>query len=651
MQSSSRDLCAGTATPPSPRNAVSPASTCNGRSHGTVALALRWAVAPTVVMVSASAAWGQCVATGPVATVRDTAAWTPAIASASSGIATLIGSINAVNTAFASQSSAFIGSPPNPPPDQPDGGVWARGVGGHLTLNTTTAAGNLHIDGPQQGSIGCTNRVQEDFAGVQVGTDFARLNVNGWNLHLGLTTGYLGSQNRDDGATALNPATAFSSSLQVPFAGVYGAASYGGWLIDAQVRGEFFQSEVTDVFNGLGLQHTGATGISVTGNVAYQYTIGDRWFVEPSAGLAWTRVGVEPLNYAGTLVTGTGAIPPWSLAANDIDSVLGRLGVRVGTTVRSGAMVLQPFASVGVFHDFAPAAMAALTSDFAAVGNARETYSSTIATMGVGTYGQFGVGVAAQVADTGWAGYFRGDYRSGEVLQGWTLNGGLRYQFTPGPVRDRGPMAAKAPVDNTKAYDWTGFTIGANVGAGFGFTTWTSPGGTVAPQFAGVLGGGDIGYNLQIRRWVLGVEGGAGATNAHGATGCAGLYYTCQVSFSSLSTVTGRVGYALDRLLPYLKVGAVIAQERTSISCNTGSLPAPLAMPAVSGCPVTADSRTAFGWTAGAGYEFGLTQHVSARAEVLYFDLGSDSHSLGVPVGLQKSGVMSTVGLHYRFGG
>lgn len=652
MQSSSLDGCAGAATPaPSPLTAH-PGGSCGCCSHSTLRLAIRWAVAPTVAMFSASAAWGQCVAGGPVASVHETSWWTPAIASASSGIATLIGSINAVNTAFSSQSNAFVGSPPNPQPDQEGGGVWARGVGGHLTLNTTTTAGNLHIDGPQQGSIGCNNRIQQDFAGVQVGADFARLNINGWNLHAGLTTGYLGSQNRDDGAAAINPAATFSSTLQVPFAGVYGAASYGGLLIDAQVRGEFFQSEVTDVFNGAGLQHTGAQGISITGNVAYLYNLGNRWFIEPSAGFAWTSVGVEPLNYAGTRVTGTGLMPPWALTVNDIDSALGRLGVRVGTTVTAGDMVLQPFASVGVFHDFASTATAALTSDFAAVGNTRQTYSSTIATTGVGTYGQFGLGVAAQFADTGWAGYFRSDYRSGEVLQGWTLNGGLRYQFTPGPVRTPGPMAAKAPVDKAGAHDWTGFHVGADVGAAFGFTTWKLPDSTaVAPHFAGVLGGGDVGYDRQIGRWVLGVEASAGWTNAHGATGCSGMYYTCQVSFSSLSTVTARIGYALDRLLPYLKVGAVIAQEHTGISCNTGSQPAPLAVPAMSGCPGETDSRTEVGWTAGAGYEFALTQHVSAKAEVLYFDLGSDSHTLGVPVGLQKSGVMSTLGLHYRFGG
>ncbi|MBO0755600.1 MAG: autotransporter domain-containing protein [Bradyrhizobiaceae bacterium] len=628
--------------------------------------AIRGAAAVAVAMVWASAAQAQCAATGPIVTAphvgpNETLAtvkqgvveWTPAIASASSGVATLIASINAVNTAFLTQSSAFIGSPPNPRPDQEGGGVWVRGVGGQFTFNTYTTAGNLVIEGPQQGSINCNNRTQENFAGVQVGADFARLNVNGWNLHAGLTTGYLGSQNRDGTSEGLNPAASFQSSLQVPFAGIYGAASYGGFLFDGQVRGDFYQSAITDVPNGLLDQHAGAKGFSVTGNVAYQFNLGNDWFVEPSAGFVWTRIYADPLNYAGTIVTGAGpnGVPPWTLNVNDIDSTLGRLSLRAGTTVRMGnMMVLQPFASIGVFHDFEPYVTSALSSNFTAAGQRAELYTSTIMTDGIGTYGQFGLGVAAQLVDTGWAGYFRGDYRKGNLLEGWTLNGGLRYQFTPEPVR-RSPMITKAPVYKAQAaYDWTGFYIGANVGADFGFTTWNFGGGTINPHFAGFLGGGDIGYNYQVGRWVLGVEGSAGWTNANGATACAvGFFYNCEVGLKGLHTVTGRVGYAWDRLLGYVKAGAVIAQEQTGTKCDTNSM---ATIVAITGCPGADDSRTRVGWTTGLGYEFALTRNISARGEILYFDLGSDSHNLfGGPSSLQRSGVMSTLGLHYRFGG
>jgi opacity protein-like surface antigen len=605
-------------------------------------------------LFSISAAQAQCAATGPVVSSPDLAPWSSAIASGSASVATIVSSINSVNTAFLTQSSAFVGSPSNPQPDQQGGGVWARGVGGHFSYGTTTIAGNINLDGVRGGNIACNTRTLEDFAGVQVGADVARLNVNGWNLHAGLTSGYLGSSNQDATPPGLNSASSFRNSLQIPFIGVYGAASYGNFLFDGQVRGDFYQNEASDISQGLNAQHFGARGFSMTGNVAWRQDLGRQWFVEPSAGLVWSRTHVDPLHYAGTIVTGTGSIPPWVLTVNDIDSTLGRFSVRAGTTIRSDGMVLQPFASVGVFHEFQSGAAATLTSNFAAIGRPLETYSSTISTAGVGTYGQFGAGVAAQIVDTGWVGYLRGDYRKGDNIEGWTLNGGIRYQFVPDAVPTA--MAVKAPVRKAAAapapYDWSGFYVGADAGVDGGRARWTFPGdgAAISPHVAGFLGGGAVGYNYQAGNWVLGVEGAAGWTNARGERPCpTGFFYSCEADFTALSTATGRIGYAFDRILPYVKAGAVIAPSQVHVLCNTGSQPTivPLA-----GCPGQGDSKLLAGWTAGLGYEFGLTRNVSAKAEVMYFDFGSDAHALaGVPSDLQRSGFTSSLGLRYRFGG
>src|SRR5882757_11355680 len=157
--------------------------------------------ASVLVLFSGSVAQAQCTSTGlnglnATAPVVAQAAGM-AVANVSASVGALIASINSVNTAFLTQSSAFIGSPFNPQPEQQGGGVWTRGVGGHLSANTTAVAGNISFGTPQQGSITCNTRTLEDFAGVQIGTDFARLNVNGWNLHLGSTVGYLGSRTHD----------------------------------------------------------------------------------------------------------------------------------------------------------------------------------------------------------------------------------------------------------------------------------------------------------------------------------------------------------------------------------------------------------------------------------------------------------------------
>jgi opacity protein-like surface antigen len=634
---------------------------CGVRTKGPIL----GAGALALTLFSGAAAQAQCTGGGSLATtplVNSTVAM--AVAGVSASVSALTTSINSVNTAFLTQSSAFIGSPANPQPDQEGGGVWARGVGGHLSTSTTATAGNISFAG-LQGSITCNTRTLEDFAGVQIGTDFARLNVNGWNLHLGSTVGYLGAKTQDNtpaGVLNLGPPT-FHDNLQIPFTGVYAAASYGGFLIDGQVRGDFYQNEVSDENHGLSGQHFNARGISLTGNVAYNQKLGNQWFVEPSAGIVWSRTSVDSLNVPGTMVLAGGAgpsgvlIPPWLLTVNDIESTLGRLSVRVGTTVTSGNVVWQPFASASVFHEFQGGAVGSLTTDFSAVGAHLPTLFSTVSIGGFGTYGQFGLGVAARVVDTGWVTYLRGDYRTGDNIEGWSINGGLRYTFGPDPAIG-GPVFAKAPTYKAPAapaaYNWNGFYIGAYMGADWGHTKWSfADGSSIDPHFAGLLSGGEIGYNYQVGKWVFGVEGDIGWTNARGAQPCqTDFFHNCEINGNWLSTATARVGYAYwDRLLAYVKAGAVIAQDQAQVVCDTGSRPTILTV-TLDGCPSQSDSKTRAGWTVGWGTEFGLTQNLSVKTETMYFDLGSDRYNVGgTPIDIQKNGFISTVGLHYRFGG
>jgi opacity protein-like surface antigen len=443
---------------------------------------------------------------------------------------------------------------------------------------------------------------------------------------------------------------------------MYGAASYGGFLIDGQIRGDFFQNDVSDSTHGLSGQRFDARGISLSGNVAYNQKLGNQWFIEPSAGIIWSRTQVDPSHVPGTGITGTpvgpGFVPPWVLTVNDIESTLGRLSVRVGTTVTSSNMVWQPFVSASVFHEFQGGVTSGLASSFSALGPplaALPTLSSTVSTGSLGTYGQFGAGIAAQVLNTGWVSYLRGDYRIGDNIEGWSINGGLRYTFGPDPA-STGPALAKAAIYKAPAapaaYNWNGLYIGANLGADWGHTNWSfADGSGIDPHFAGLLSGGEIGYNYQLGKWVFGVEGDVGWTNARGVQPCpSDFFHNCEINSNWLSTATARVGYAYwDRLLTYVKGGAAIAQDRAQSVCDTGSQPTG---GLVVGCPSQSDSKTRAGWTVGWGTEFGLTQNLSVKSETMYFDLGSDRYNIGgTPIDIQKNGFISTVGLHYRFGG
>ena len=50
------------------------------------------------------------------------------------------------------------------------------------------------------------------------------------------------------------------------------------------------------------------------------------------------------------------------------------------------------------------------------------------------------------LGNSGWLSYVRGDYRIGENIEGWGMNAGLRYQFSPerrGSIKDA-PVALYA---------------------------------------------------------------------------------------------------------------------------------------------------------------------------------------------------------------
>jgi hypothetical protein len=120
-------------------------------------------------------------------------------------------------------------------------------------------------------------------------------------------------------------------------------------------------------------------------------------------------------------------VPAGTASFDDVKSFLGRAGGRIGTTLQAGALSIQPFLSASIWHEFEDANLTRYVCTLCA-------FSLNIATSRVGTYGQFGAGASAALANTGWLGYARVDYRTGDNIEGWSINGGLRYQFEAGNV-------------------------------------------------------------------------------------------------------------------------------------------------------------------------------------------------------------------------
>jgi outer membrane immunogenic protein len=200
------------------------------------------------------------------------------------------------------------------------------------------------------------------------------------------------------------------------------------------------------------------------------------------------------------------------------------------------------------------------------------------------------------------------------------------------------PAYAPPPIS---VYNWTGFYVGAQLGGAWSNASWTDPVSGLGDSVngSGFIGGGQIGYNYQIGPWVLGLEGDFAGTNLHGSdTDIAG--FTHGTSTDWTSTVTGRLGYAVSRVLFYAKGGAAFANERNTVTSPFGT------------ASVTSASTPA-GWTAGAGIEYAIDPKWSARVEYDYLGFGSQGVSGPVPgtlpgsVDLNIQRVMA--GINYRF--
>jgi opacity protein-like surface antigen len=162
--------------------------------------------------------------------------------------------------------------------------------------------------------------------------------------------------------------------------------------------------------------------------------------------------------------------------------------------------------------------------------------------------------------------------------------------------------------------NWTGLYLGPHIGAGFGYRYWTFPDGAVVESSDAVVGGGQVGANYQIGRWVLGVEADASFGNLNGATSTnrATFLHTCPDGVSNcrtrqhwIATATGRVGYAVDPALFYLKGGAAFTDSNYLKDTPAGS---------------EAASVARGGWTVGAGMEFALLRNWSLKLEYDYLD-------------------------------
>ena len=225
----------------------------------------------------------------------------------------------------------------------------------------------------------------------------------------------------------------------------------------------------------------------------------------------------------------------------------------------------------------------------------------------------------------------------------------------------RPAYASANAATNTAPMNWTGFYAGGHVGGAFSDNRWSDPfpsaktglqfnnagfGDTIHGN--GPLAGGQAGFNWQTGSWVLGLQADWSKTDLRGENTCysgvGGL--NCQNIINNVGTVTGRLGYAWDRAMVYAEGGAARGQIDYALLGDT--------FLQSRGYGVTRIS--AWGWVAGGGLEYAMTDHWTTMVEYQHVDLGTNAVPFPTValVKLQGNTIRQTVdlfklGVNYKF--
>jgi|WetSurMetagenome_2_1015567.scaffolds.fasta_scaffold331988_1 outer membrane immunogenic protein len=202
--------------------------------------------------------------------------------------------------------------------------------------------------------------------------------------------------------------------------------------------------------------------------------------------------------------------------------------------------------------------------------------------------------------------------------------------------------AADAPGS---PYNWTGFYVGLNAGVAINDSGYTlTPSGLFSqPAFASAnplrtdsgnfdeaafTGGGQVGYNYQVGRFVFGVETdlnyngvdeSVSVNRALSAPLVGRFIHTVTQEFDYFGTVRGRVGVTpTGRWLIYGTGG--LAYGHVSSKSN-------VLFTSAGDNYIGSSSDMRVGWTAGAGSEYAVAKNWVVRMEYLYVDLGTYSYS------------------------
>lgn len=165
------------------------------------------------------------------------------------------------------------------------------------------------------------------------------------------------------------------------------------------------------------------------------------------------------------------------------------------------------------------------------------------------------------------------------------------------------------------AVSWSGFYLGGH--AGYGWSDFDSQGN--GSSMEGVAAGLLLGYNLQARNWVIGVEADWTSSQWKSSDLAATPKSSAEGRFTNLASVRGRLGYAFDRTLVFGTAGWGYAEGTYADTKNK----------------IISDYSHS-GTVLGGGVEYKISKNVNLGIEGMFYMVG-DSKTVLSPTGKKST--------------
>ena len=171
-------------------------------------------------------------------------------------------------------------------------------------------------------------------------------------------------------------------------------------------------------------------------------------------------------------------------------------------------------------------------------------------------------------------------------------------------------------TDTRSVYDWSGFYIGTQAGWGWADQDLEDAAGLDGTvELDGAFFGPVFGFQKQLaNNFVLGAEVEANWSDIDGQDSLPGAVGRTFGEIGIFGSAGLKLGYAWDRLLFY-GTGGVSGAE-------TGSLQR-------FGALSSEDHSASFGWMAGAGVDYALTDQIVVGLQYRHYDLGEADYDMG----------------------